>query len=61
MPTPAGLWRCPVPACPVRYASGGDRDCGGHVTAGDEDEALARAREELGLDAVPGTKDDDSA
>ena len=49
--------RCTMPGCPVRYRSGSDRPCRGHLDDGDPGERAAR----LGvlMLAVPGDDDDD--
>ena len=41
--SPARGPRCPVPACPVRYASGEDRPCRDHKREDATDQADARA------------------
>ena len=50
------LARCPAKACPVRYATGPDRDCGGH----DQDGDVAAAALSLGIDLAPGDRGDGS-
>jgi hypothetical protein len=53
--TAAPLARCPVKACPVRYATGRDRACAEH---GADDDAVFRAAMELGIEQTPGDRGD---